>query len=208
MTEALGESVGGWKCGAPAPDKGECRADLRSLIYRQSSIPIKGAVARVEQEIAFVIGRELPPRSTPYSFEEVCRPVAETRLVLELIGSRYLPGANAGYLEMLADNLSNEGLFVGPRVALAPADPVLAGFPSWWRAPRGFSSSARGAIRTAIPPCRCTGWRTFWRTAAPGLQAGQIVTTGAYAGALEMPLNTPLRILFGGLGDIACELVR
>jgi hypothetical protein len=32
------------------------------------------------------------------------------------------------------------------------------------------------------------------------LQAGQTITTGSYAGAIDVPLRTPLRMTFGSLG--------
>ena len=39
------------------------------------------------------------------------------------------------------------------------------------------------------------------------LKAGQIVTTGSYAGALEVPVGTLLRVRFGDLGEIDLELI-
>ena len=38
------------------------------------------------------------------------------------------------------------------------------------------------------------------------LRAGQIVTTGSYAGALEVPLATPLTVVFGTLGTMHVTL--
>ena len=38
------------------------------------------------------------------------------------------------------------------------------------------------------------------------LRAGQIVTTGSYAGALDVPLATPLSIAFGTLGTMSVTL--
>ena len=39
-----------------------------------------------------------------------------------------------------------------------------------------------------------------------GLRAGQVVTTGSYAGAIEVPVGTPLTVTFGDLGKIEIEL--
>ncbi|MEO8367865.1 MAG: 2-keto-4-pentenoate hydratase [Candidatus Solibacter sp.] len=212
--EALGETTGGWKCGAPAENRINVAPIFRSLIYTRSRtsswspIPIKGSVARVEQEIAFVMGRDLPARSTPYTMAEVCAAVSEVRLVLELIGSRFLPEANAEYPEALADCLSNEGLFAGPVIALDPADPVLASFPIVVDGPDGIVLEREGRHPDGHPTVPLHWLANFLAERGSGLKAGKIVTTGSYAGALEMPMNTKLTIMFGGLGDIACELVR
>ena len=212
--EALGETTGGWKCSVPAEGRINAAPIFRSLIYTRSRtspwspVPIRGAVARVEQEIAFVMGRDLPARATPYSMEEVCAAVSEVRLVLELIGSRFLPEAHAEYLEALADCMSNEGLFVGPAIALEPSDPVLASFPIVVDGPDGIVLERDGRHPDGHPTAPLHWLANFLADRGPGLKAGQIVTTGAYAGALEMPMNTKLTIMFGGLGDIACELVR
>jgi 2-keto-4-pentenoate hydratase len=39
-----------------------------------------------------------------------------------------------------------------------------------------------------------------------GLRAGQVVTTGSYAGAIEVPLERALAVTFGDLGTIGIEL--
>ena len=214
VSEGLGETTRGWKCGAPAADRINVAPIFRSLVYVRSPIrspspiPIKGEVARVEQEIAFVMGRDLPARSMPYTMEEVCAAVSEVRLVLELIGSRFLPETNAGYLEALADCLSNEGLFVGPAIGLEPADSVLASFPIVVQGPDGIVMERDGRHPDGHPTVPLHWLANFLAGRGSGLKTGEIVTTGSYAGALEMPMNTKLTIMFGGLGDIACELVR
>ena len=61
-------------------------------------------------------------------------------------------------------------------------------------------------------PLRPLTWLANWfatNTAgwATGLTAGQIITTGSYAGALDVPLATPLTITFGSLGKIEVTLI-
>ena len=46
----------------------------------------------------------------------------------------------------------------------------------------------------------------FLPTQGTYLRAGQIVTTGSYAGALDVPLDTPLTVAFGDLGTLNVEL--
>ena len=39
------------------------------------------------------------------------------------------------------------------------------------------------------------------------IEPGQIVTTGSYAGVLELPLATPLDIRFGDLGTLSVQFI-
>ena len=43
----------------------------------------------------------------------------------------------------------------------------------------------------------------FLPTQGRDLRAGEIVTTGSYAGAFDVPLDVPLTIAFGDLGTLA-----
>ena len=50
---------------------------------------------------------------------------------------------------------------------------------------------------------RCVHWfgsPIFWRRAGEGLRAGQVVTTGSYAGAIEVPLDELLTVHVRGAG--------
>jgi len=40
-----------------------------------------------------------------------------------------------------------------------------------------------------------------------GLKAGEIITTGSYAGIVEVPVGVPLRVQLGDLGVIEVELI-
>ena len=40
-----------------------------------------------------------------------------------------------------------------------------------------------------------------------GLQAGEVVTTGSYAGIVEVPVGVPVRVQLGDLGVIETELI-
>ena len=113
--------------------------------------------------------------------------------MLELIGCRYADPTSATFLEMLADGLNNQGLFVGPEVgdgAIRPLETI-----------RVTVASATETILTHEGrhgdghPLRPLVWlANFFASRDQGLEAGQIVTTGSYAGVLELPLATPLEI--------------
>jgi 2-keto-4-pentenoate hydratase len=209
----LKESVGGWKCSLPTPEKTVVAPIYAATIGRTSpcAVPAHDTNARIEPEIAFVLARDLPRRATPYTEADVRAAIGETRLVLELMGSRYADPAKLPFPEMLADSVNNYGLFVGPVVPNG-VDRALDAFPLTIVGPSG-AILARDGAHPDGHPLRPLTWLANWfgmNTAGwpQGLNAGQIVTTGSYAGgALDVPLATPLTITFGDLGKIEVTLI-
>jgi 2-keto-4-pentenoate hydratase len=206
----LGVAPGGWKCSLPTAERPVAYAAIFApAIARASPFPViaHGGRTRIEPEIAFVLGRDLPARSTPYSEAELRAAIAETRLVLEALDSRYADPSGLTFPELLADQVSNQGLFVGP--ALDDALPrSLEGFAIAIDGPEGPLHRRDGHHPDGHPLRPFLWFGNFLATRAEvgGLKAGQIVTTGSYAGALEVPVATPISIAFGNLGEIRVEL--
>jgi 2-keto-4-pentenoate hydratase len=209
VQELLATAIGGWKCSLPTAERAIACAPIPApAMARASPCPVidRGGLVRIEPEIAFVVARDLPYRETPYAEAEVRAAVAETRLVLEILDSRYTDSAAVTFLEQLADQLSNQGLFVGPVLADGLSRPLGECSIAI------DSATARLHARTGAHPdghpLRPLLWLATYlasRAVGGGLKAGDIVTTGSYAGALEVPIATPLRVQFGGLGEIAVE---
>jgi 2-keto-4-pentenoate hydratase len=167
-----------------------------------------GTTVRIEPEIAFVLARDLPPRSAPYSDPELRSAIAETRLVLEVLDSRYADPSGLTFPELLADQVSNQGLFVGPVLRDALSRP-LEGFPVAVDGPAGALHRREGRHPDGHP-LRPFLWLANFlaaRQEVGGLRAGQIVTTGSYAGALEVPIAAPISVTLGDLGEVRVELV-
>ena len=81
LQELLGVATGGWKCSVPAAERAiSCAAIFTPTITRTSpcSALAHGGIVRIEPEVAFVLGRDLPPRAVPYSEAEVRAAIAET----------------------------------------------------------------------------------------------------------------------------------
>jgi 2-keto-4-pentenoate hydratase len=210
VQQLLGAETGGWKCSAPTAERAiSCATIFASAIARASPCPViaSGGVVRIEPEIAFVLGRDLPHRAAPYGEAEVCAAIAETRLVLELLDSRYADPAAATFPELLADHVSNQGLFVGPVLPDALRR-ELDGFAIAVEVPHATLHERAGRHPDGHP-LRPLVWLANFlasRSEIGALKAGAIVTTGSYAGALEAPIGTPLRVRFGNLGEIGVEL--
>lgn len=208
----LKEPIGGWKCALPAADR-MIAAPLYAETIRTSSpcaVPAHDAHARIEPEIAFVLNRDLPPRAAPYTEADVREAIGETRLVLELMGSRYEDPMSVPFPEMLADSANNYGLFIGPVVANG-LERKLDAFALSIASPAG-AIMARNAEHPDGHPLQPLVWLANWlRTGGggwgTGLASGQIVTTGSYAGALDVPLATPLTFTFGDLGKLEVTLI-
>ena len=208
--ELLGQKIGGWKCSVPSALRPILAAPIfAATIVRNSPCTVfaSSATAKIEPEVAFVLGRDLPQRATPYSEAEVRDAITEPRLVLELLGSRYADPAPATWAEMMADSVQNQGLFVGPIIP-GGLDAALDGFRVLVEGPTGILSTHDGRHGDGHPLRPLYWLANFLAARNEGLRAGQIVTTGSYAGAIDVPLGQPLTVGFGDLGTIAIELVR
>ena len=207
VTELLALPIGGWKCSLPARERPVAVAPIYApTIFASSPCPIQpiGGKARIEPEIAFVIGRDLPPRAAPYDEAEVRAAIREARLVLELIGPRYADPAPLSFPEILADGINNQGLFVG-----APVPSALEHGLDEMPIAIDAGSASLHAVQGRHPdghPLKPLVWlASFLGQRHGGLRANQIVTTGSYCGGVDVPLNIEINVRFGALGVLTVE---
>ena len=206
----LGAQIGGWKCSVPAEARPILAAPIfASTIHRTSPCTIQatGNIARIEPEVAFIMGRDLPQRETPYTEAEIRSAIAEPRLVLELLGSRYIDPTAPSWPEMMADFVQNQGLFIGPTFARG-LDASLRKIAVTVSTKAGVLSTHDGHHGDGHPLNPLYWLANFLANRGEGLRAGQIVTTGSYAGAIEVPIGQPLTVRYDELGEIAVELQR
>jgi 2-keto-4-pentenoate hydratase len=206
--QLLGGSVGGWKCSAPSGDRIVAAPIYAADIHTGSRCPVATAspAASIEPEIAYVLAHDLPPREAPYTESEVRASIGEARLVLELIGSRYTHPKEADFFEKLADSLSNVGLYVGPVIA-GGVTPEMGTLPISMEARGRVFFTEQGKHPDGHPFVPLHWLVNFLSRRGQRLKAGEVVTTGSYAGVVEAPVGEPLRIVFGNIGIIEVELV-
>jgi 2-keto-4-pentenoate hydratase len=199
-------TIGGWKCSVPAGERINMAQLFSAWIHRgvRATVDPRGSKAVIEPEVAFVLGRDLPARSRPYEPREILDAVSERRLVIELIGNRYDDPDAVPYPEMLADCANNQGLVVGPVIGETTAD--LAAFQVSVRGAGGFALDHAGRHPDGDPERPLVWLANFLTAHGEHLRAGQIVTTGSYAGMLDVPLATPLTVTFGTLGQMQLTL--
>ena len=213
VTELVGQPVGGYKCSLPAePRPIWCAPIFAPAIFRQSPCPVmgSGATAPIEPEIAFVLARDLPARSTPYREEDVRDAVKEARFVLEIIGSRYAESRNPH-----ADRRRERSPTASPTRACS-LDPVLSepwtrsleAFPITFSTPEGVFATRDGKHPDGHPLRPLVWLANHLAARGKPLHAGMTVTTGSYCGIVDVPLDKPLTVAYGALGSLAVTLTR
>lgn len=158
-----------------------------------------GAYVRVEPEIGFVLARDLQPRVSGYNEKEIPDAIGETRLVLELIGGRYAEPATASFPELLADDLSNQGLFIGPLLQCAPNE-IPCEFPITVESPEGIMLKRDGRHPDGHPLKTFRWLIQFLSQRGEEMRAGQVFITGSFASVLEVSVSRSLRFHFDELG--------
>lgn len=205
--EQMDDSIGGWKCLLPPEGK-----LVVGPIYTRTidSVPpvslwakttAEGERARIEPELAFFFGQDLPARAEPYTPAEVDATIARTHMALELINSRYADPASCEFPEMLADGLVNQGLFIGPEVDADRARGASS-FTVTMTCANGEVIERQGQHPNTHPRAPLYWLAEFLRSRGEGIVAGQAVITGSYAGVIEVPFNTDIQIDYAGLGSM------
>jgi 2-keto-4-pentenoate hydratase len=205
LAARLGE-IRGWKCSLPPPGRVNLAPLFGFAIHRgrHAAVHARDSTVPIEPEIAFVLGRDLPAHGPAPGEAEVRAAIAETRLVVEVIGNRYDDPQDCTPAEMLADCANNEGLVVGP--VLAQPHVPLEAFSVTVSSPNGFHLERAGRHPDGHPLRPLVWLAGFLQERGEHLRAGQIVTTGSYAGVLDVPLATPLTVTFGTLGAVELTL--
>lgn len=202
----MDDAIAGWKCGTPGPDKLVVAPIYAGTVQRDVAQPCsvwahEGAV-RIEPELCFVLGQDLPPRDASYDPAEVDAAIARTHLALELIDSRYSDPSVLSFADKLADGLVNQGLFIGPEVDEEEASQTHV-MPITVRI-QGASEQARaGQHPDPLPRLPLYWLAEYLREQGVGLKAGQVVITGSYAGTFALPVDQPVTLRYGDLGELA-----
>lgn len=203
--ESQDDSIGGWKCLEPS-----ATVTVVAPIYTRTinsvapvSMFAERGVARIEPELAFIMGEDLPPRDTPYTHAEIDAAIGRTHMALELLHCRFTAPEMCSFPEKLADGLVNQGLFIGPEI-----DSVAAIDASRFKIEvtyNGETFTFDGVHPNGLPRKPLYWLVEFLRSRGQGLVKGQAVITGSYAGVIEVPFNTDMTISYKNLGQMSVE---
>lgn len=190
--------IGGWKVGATGPDAPPSCAPLPRSGVAASPAPMAPSCIAVEAEIAFRLGRDLPPRSSAYSREEIVASLATAHPSIEWLESRFTDPGAVDPLSLLADFSTHGGFVWGP------------GLENWQNvdfAAEVVTQDVDGSRleRTGNPAgdmIRLVQWLAnegaVW---AGGLRAGQFVTCGSWTGKAPAGPGQNVSVRFAHAGE-------
>jgi 2-keto-4-pentenoate hydratase len=206
MLRAIGKA-GGWKVGAMSPDGPPFYAPMPVDGFATSGERITREYRRlrgVEAEIAFLMGKDMPPRSTPYSRDELVDAIASCHPAIELLESGLLNPDVVDRLTAIADLQSNGGFISGSAVegwqdfdfAKESAQMNLDGFV---RVANGKNAAGGDLLRLVLWLANEAQGRTG------GLLAGQWITTGSWTGKIMADSGSVALARFPHFGEVTVQ---
>jgi 2-keto-4-pentenoate hydratase len=204
-SNVIEDKVGGWKAGLPIGGKLIVAPIFSKMVHRSpvSFARLENGVVRIEPEIAFSLTKDLPASTKAYTDEEIMQSIGSACLAIELIENRYQGIENISHNEDLADCLFNQGICLGPEVSIEKAI-VASEFELTLT--QGEEICIDG-IHPNQSPIQPLYWlANFLSRQGIGLKAGDIVTTGSFAGVLEVLPDQELTIKYSGLGTISLTI--
>ncbi|APG07290.1 2-keto-4-pentenoate hydratase [Bradyrhizobium elkanii] len=174
-----------------------------TVIADGGTASMKGNEMRVgEPEFAFVMGRDLPPRATPYSVDDVLAAVDTLHPAIEIPDSRFGDFVSAGEAQLIADNACAHLFVLG---AATTAN---------WRAMdlveerpqitlRGQRYLGHGKNVLGDPRVALAWLANELRGLGITLRAGEVVTTGTCHPPLPIQAGDHFAVDFGVLGQVS-----
>jgi 2-keto-4-pentenoate hydratase len=207
VAKSLG-AIGGWKVSPFGQGTPPMCGPLPASGIVASPGRLTGAKHRlrgIEAEVSVRMGRDLAPRATPYSREEVAEAIASMHPSIELIESRFIEPNGLDINTAIADAQGHGGFVYGPGTTA-------------WRGVDLTKESAEqlvdgvlNASRTGHPAGDLLAqvvWMANEGAAwAGGLKAGQFVTCGSWSGANRVGPTAKVRVRFSTLGEAAADYV-
>jgi 2-keto-4-pentenoate hydratase len=201
VAHRLGTAIGGWKVGAATSAAAAFCAPIFAGMIRPSPASYRAAELRligIEGEIAFRLGRDLPPRAAPYRRDEVAAG-ASLHPAVEVVDSRYEDFRALDRLSILADNFSNGGLVYGAAVPSWESLDLSRTTIQVTEDDKPFADSAGGASRD---PLGAIVDFANLMSSRGGAKAGTLITTGSWTGMVFTRRGTRIVADFGPLGRV------
>lgn len=197
--------ITGWKTGAPDLEAEPIAAPIGAPLILDSGVTLPGGdfhLRGIEAELAYRLGRDLPPVAGGHDRATVEAAIATLHPVIEIVDARLAAGNAAEALDKLADFQINGALIIGEGLA------------DWRRIePRRQRAVLRidGEVRVDVvdgnpagDPLRLLTWLVNHCAArGKGLHAGDIVTTGSHTGMLFVEAGAAVEAEFPGLGTVS-----
>ena len=206
------EKLFGWKIAATSeagqkhinvdgPMAGRILAE--TLIPDGGTASMAGNEMRVaEPEFAFRMARDLPPRSPPYTVQEVVDAVDTLHPAIEIPDSRFADFVSAGAAQIIADNACAHLFVLGAATTsdwraldLVEQKPMIA--------LRGKQYTGHGKNVLGDPLIALTWLANELRQLGLTLRAGEVVTTGTCHPPLPIQSGDVFEADFGSIGRVS-----
>ena len=204
MIPSFGD-IGGWKVGASAPDATPMAAPMPRAFIAANAATLSGHRFRfrgLEAEVAFLLGEDLPPRSLPYTREEVLAAVQSCHPAIEVLESGLTDPTLATRLSAIADMQMHGGFVFGPpcpewRSIDFAQEHVTLAVDASVRVERTGSNTSGDLLRL-LPWLANEG-----AARTGGLRAGQWITTGSWTGVTLGMSSSTVDAHFSTLGRVS-----
>ena len=159
-----------------------------------------------EMEFAFRMGRDLPPRATPYMQDEVMAAIATLHPAIELPDTRYTDVTQAGVAQLVADNACAHKFVLGPATDADWRALDLAAHPVQSLIHDRIAGEGVGANVLGDPRIALTWLVNELSHHSLTLMAGDVVTTGTCLKPVVIAPGDRLRGDFGPLGQVSIAI--
>ncbi|PMH46685.1 hydratase [Vibrio sp. 10N.286.49.B3] len=206
MIDLHTDAVSGWKCLLPLAEDKFVVAPIFSGSVQQGdncALFADKNVVRIEPEIAFVLGKDLPASTEGYSEEQINDAIGSCHMALELMQSRFSDESGAEFYERLADGLVNQGLFIGPEI---DREKAFAASQIDITVTQGESVQTFAGKHPNTMPATPIYWLINHMTRrGVSFKTGEAIITGSYCGIVETGFEKKTTINYAGIGEYTVE---
>ncbi|TGE02265.1 2-keto-4-pentenoate hydratase [Methylobacterium nonmethylotrophicum] len=191
--------------GVDGPLAGRLLAE--QVLAPDAPVPLAHNQMRVaEAEVAFRMGRDLPPRAEPYTVDEVMAAVADAHPAIEFPDSRLEAFERAGEAALIADNACAHLFVLGPKAPEGWRAIDLPAMPTAITAEGREPHRGRGGNALDDPRLALTWLANALSDQGLTLRAGQVVTTGTTTVPLPVAPGDVVRADLGGIGTLTVRI--
>jgi 2-keto-4-pentenoate hydratase len=155
----------------------------------------------LEGEVAFLMGEDLPPRSTPYAREDVLAAIASCHPAIEILETALVDPAKASKLTTVADMALHGGFVFGEAV------------PDWQNidfSQESVTLAVDGEVRAEQKGSNTSGdllrllpfLANEGAARTEGLKKGDWITTGSWTGVTQATAGSSTEVQFSTLGRV------
>ncbi|MEB8434474.1 hypothetical protein OO007_19710 [Cocleimonas sp. KMM 6892] len=209
MMEQHSDKVGGWKCLLPLSDDEFVVAPIFSeTIQRGENCTLfkDNGVARIEPEITFILGKDLPANPDGYSEDQINEAIVSCHMALELMQDRFADDSGIEFYEKLADGLVNQGLFIGPEIEREKAFNTA-------KIDITVTQENKTQSFAGVHPNAAAHSPVYWlinymTLRGVSFHAGEAIITGSFCGIVEVEFDAPTTVTYDGLGEYQLRFIE